>query len=57
MNKQDPNLRLGILFLGGGIGAMVAIDPWFLGIAFVLAGAHRLFLASQKASAASIEDD
>ncbi len=42
------NLTLGVCFISVGVALIVTLDPWFPGLAFLLVGGHRLFVAVQE---------
>ncbi|MFT7600148.1 MAG: hypothetical protein ACI8TP_003089 [Acidimicrobiales bacterium] len=48
---KDPNFAMGISFLAIGLALTVVLDPWFLGMAFLLMGAHRLYVAYTTSNA------
>lgn len=52
---KNPNVFLGLSFVSAGVAVAVALDPWWIGMAFLLAGAHRLYLGLLRADNA-VED-
>lgn len=51
----NTNLILGISLFAIGIGLLVVFDVWYIGVPFILIGAHRLYVGFVEQKAAGNE--